>query len=81
MVKPKTYFELVPVEVVKAIEGSEFRSIATDVFCVICDSPVELERCKIDEGGDAVHEKCYFSKVSGKTHIQLTGRSVKKRKN
>ena len=28
--------------------------------CVVCDLPVSLEDCKIDEDGRAVHERCYI---------------------
>ncbi len=32
--------------------------------CWICDQPIRLEDCKIDEHGRAVHETCYVAKVS-----------------
>ncbi|HUO27385.1 MAG TPA: hypothetical protein VMU61_17075 [Candidatus Aquilonibacter sp.] len=29
------------------------------VLCPLCQKPVHLETCKIDEHGRAVHEECY----------------------
>jgi len=39
--------------------------MATDLTlcCSICETPVPLEDCKIDEQGRAVHESCYCAKV------------------
>ena len=35
-----------------------------DAFlCSICYTPVELENCKIDENGRAVHSDCYDKRV------------------
>jgi hypothetical protein len=31
--------------------------------CALCNRPVELETCKADERGSAVHEECYVRKV------------------
>jgi hypothetical protein len=31
--------------------------------CALCNSPVELETCKTDERGKAVHEECYVRKL------------------
>jgi len=28
--------------------------------CAICDRPVSLEECRINEDGRAVHENCYI---------------------
>jgi hypothetical protein len=36
--------------------------------CRICDQPVQLETTKVDEHGKAVHEECYFLRVSSKPH-------------
>lgn len=33
-------------------------------LCSICRKPVELENCKTDHNGYAVHEDCYTSQVS-----------------
>ena len=33
-------------------------------ICWICGNRVSLERCKIDEHGEAVHENCYVSKLT-----------------
>jgi hypothetical protein len=37
-------------------------------LCCICEQPCSLEECKIDEIGNAVHEKCYAVKVTGYEH-------------
>jgi hypothetical protein len=31
--------------------------------CAVCKAPVELETCKTDERGTAVHEECYVRKI------------------
>ncbi len=31
--------------------------------CAICGEPVQLESCKTDEDGSAVHAECYFDKL------------------
>jgi hypothetical protein len=31
--------------------------------CALCNGPVELETCKTDERGRAVHEECYVRKI------------------
>ena len=33
--------------------------------CAICKTPVNLEQCKVDEYGQAVHEDCYIRKIGG----------------
>jgi hypothetical protein len=42
-------------------------------LCFICDQPCSLEECKIDEIGNAVHEKCYAIKVTGHEHREKRG--------
>lgn len=37
-----------------------------EVICPICRKPVRLEDCKTDEDGQAVHERCYASRVCAK---------------
>jgi hypothetical protein len=32
-------------------------------ICAICNEPVTLETCKINENGDATHEDCYVGKI------------------
>lgn len=61
MVKAKTYFEQIPLEVVKKV-AKEDKSNA--ILCAICVQPVDLKKCKIDEDGDAVHEDCYVTRLS-----------------
>jgi hypothetical protein len=63
--KTRTHFEQVPLSVVKKIAQEKALSSASNlVACAICGAPVELERCKINEGGRAVHEKCYVEKLA-----------------
>jgi hypothetical protein len=33
-------------------------------ICWICGNPVQLEKCKTDEDGRAVHEECYSMKIA-----------------
>ena len=42
--------------------------------CPICNEPVSLETCKINEDGQAIHEDCYVEKVSSdlKKHQEKT---------
>lgn len=61
MGKAKTHFEQIPLEVVRKVAIKE-KSDA--VLCTICERPVDLKKCKTDEDGSAVHETCYFEKVS-----------------
>ena len=47
--------------------------------CVICKKSVTLEESKADENGQAIHEECYVSKLTGKRPMsvfRLTGRSI-----
>ena len=48
--------------------------MATDLTpcCWICDKPVPLEDCKIDEQGRAVHESCYLTKVASQKESKPT---------
>jgi hypothetical protein len=39
-------------------------SLASFPICAICARPLELETCKVDEFGKAVHEECYLSRVT-----------------
>lgn len=32
-------------------------------LCPMCNKPVKLETAKSDEGGKAIHEECYLSKL------------------
>jgi hypothetical protein len=32
--------------------------------CWICSQPCQLEDCKIDEEGHAVHDECYAAKLA-----------------
>lgn len=33
-------------------------------ICWMCGNRVSLEKCKIDEYGEAVHENCYVAKMT-----------------
>jgi hypothetical protein len=35
--------------------------------CVLCNNPVEIETCKVDERGKAIHEECYLRKIRRKS--------------
>ena len=65
MQKAKTYFDQVPLSVAKDVAIREDAGLSNPrvVLCVICGAPIELEQCKIDEKGEAVHDKCYLAKV------------------
>jgi hypothetical protein len=39
-------------------------AIAITPICWVCDKPVSLEECKIDEHGEAVHENCYALRIA-----------------
>jgi hypothetical protein len=65
MRKPKTRFGQVPLDLVRKVAKEEpGSSPSPGVVCAICGNPVDLECCKIDEDGDAVHDKCYLAKMS-----------------
>jgi hypothetical protein len=32
--------------------------------CALCNKPVQLETCKTDECGKAIHQECYIGKVT-----------------
>ena len=40
------------------------------VLCPHCQKPVPLENCKIDEHGQAVHEKCYVRLLRKRMHAR-----------
>ena len=63
MGKGNTHFEQVPVAVAKQVAQAESQSPRRMVACAICGLRVELEQCKIDEHGDAVHDKCYLASM------------------
>lgn len=42
------------------LQASQLKDIC---FCWICRSPVDLETCKTDEHGMAVHGDCYLLKL------------------
>ena len=67
MGKGHTYFEQVPVAVAKQVAQAEAQSSRRMVACAICGLRVELEECKIDEHGDAVHDKCYLASMIAPT--------------
>lgn len=69
MVKAKqrvvTAFEQVPLEWAKKIaEREKISSRLRPATCAVCGMPVELEECKTDEDGEAVHGACYVTKIA-----------------
>jgi hypothetical protein len=73
MAKTKTHYEQVPVTLAKEIIARQLEAPrAFLVTCGICGTPVELEDCKIDERGDAVHEKCYVSGLRNRSARRAT---------
>jgi hypothetical protein len=64
MGKTKTYFEQIPVDVVKRMPTVDWLDPkAYSVPCVICGSEVRFEQSNTDEHGRAVHEQCYVENV------------------
>lgn len=60
----KTVFEQVPIALARKALAMELGSTHnTQVSCAICETAVQLESCKIDEKGRAVHDGCYLSRV------------------
>ena len=72
----KTSFEQVPVEfALKVAEREMMAATAMPTSCAVCGNPVDLENCKTDERGKAVHQKCYVARIikkakakAGKSH-------------
>ena len=61
MPKQKTYFEQIPLNLVlKALHIAQTHSVS----CAVCGKPVDLQTCKVDEDGTAIHDACYFERVS-----------------
>jgi hypothetical protein len=75
MGKRKTYFEQVPLALVRAVAHEILRPPTGLAYCVICEETVELERCKADEDGDAVHEACYVSKLAQTSRSSVARRA------
>jgi hypothetical protein len=46
------------------------RAIPLTPVCPICKKPVDLQTCKTDHNGEAVHEDCYYFRV----HNELQSR-------
>jgi hypothetical protein len=65
----KIKFERVPVEVAKKIAEQQDRAIP--ITCGVCGDPVNLENCRTDEHGKAVHQNCYIAGI-----LQETGKKV-----
>ena len=62
----KIHFETVPLSVARKIALQEhLLSHPHAQRCEICEQFVELETCKIDELGRAVHNDCYVGKLAG----------------
>jgi hypothetical protein len=70
----KTSFEQVPIELVKRIAAQPLSLTATGLAsCAVCGEPVELERCKTDEHGRAVHQRCYVARLTKTAKKQSRG--------
>jgi hypothetical protein len=65
MGRANTIFEQVPIDIVRKIAIRDAGHWITDLAsCAICGRAVELECCKTDEHGEAVHEKCYAARMA-----------------
>lgn len=56
----KIKIEWVPVEVAKRVAEQEDAGLTA---CGVCGEPVELESCKTNEYGKAVHQNCYIASI------------------
>ena len=63
MRRVKTHFEQVPVAIVKIFAETQ-RPSSSLPMCCLCDRPVEIEHCKTDEHGRAIHEQCYVARLA-----------------
>jgi hypothetical protein len=65
MAQARTFFEQVPVALAKRVEFRESHKHRPHhvVTCTLCKRPVNLQECKTDERGMAVHEECYVANV------------------
>jgi hypothetical protein len=71
MGKGNTYFEQVPIALAKRVAQAEAQlSQEGMIACAICGLRVELEHCKIDEDGGAVHDKCYLASIITPSRLQ-----------
>lgn len=64
MAKAKTFFEQVPIALALQIIEKDTSERSGPALCSICGIPVELENCKINETGKAVHGSCYFGRIA-----------------
>lgn len=72
MAKAKTFFEQVPLALVLQIAArQDGHGPSAPVLCGICGAPVELECCKINEFGQAVHGKCYVTRIAGPSQSKV----------
>jgi hypothetical protein len=53
------HWSIVPQEVIPVTNPIPGPSL---LVCAICDKPCDLETCKTDEHGNAVHEECVAAK-------------------
>lgn len=77
MKKATPTFEQVPVSVARKIARAEETPSSNFVSCVLCGHAVELEKCKVDENGGAVHEKCYLTRMSRGTSFRSRSAAIK----
>jgi len=61
---PRTSFDQVPLELALKVAEREMMAATTmPTSCAVCGNPVDLESCKTDERGKAVHQKCYVAEI------------------
>jgi len=76
-VREGTVFEQVPVALAKSVAFRESHKhrLHHVVTCALCNQPVDIQECKTDERGSAVHEECYVAKAfRRKAESQETGK-------
>ena len=56
-----------PTRLLRKIEGN-------DPMCALCNQPVRLEDCKINEDGCPAHEECYVKKVCAAENPSRNGK-------
>jgi hypothetical protein len=60
----QTTFEQIPMKLVKKIAQQEAAlATAGHASCAVCGNSVNLESCKTDEHGKAVHQHCYMADI------------------
>jgi hypothetical protein len=71
----KTSFDQVPIEIARRASMAR-NGLA---FCAVCGNSMALEDCKTDERGQAVHQKCYFTRLTNAAKKKAARTLPKKR--